>query len=955
MLSATQHKSIASAVKYFDETLAPGDYYLGKNVEAKWHGQTARKLDLDPALPVTRKQFEAALSGKHPKTGQKLIQRIRQDRRPGTDFTFDVRKSISLLWALNKDERILQVLQDAVRECMEQDVEPLVHRRVRHGENVRTDNRTQTSNMQWADFTHLTTRPVDGHPDPQLHVHAFAVNVTEENGQYYAADFTEVMRQLPCIQAKFDSRVARKLEELGFAPERTTYKQSGRMKRGWEIAGISRDTIEKFSRRTKQIEKLAAAKGVTDANAKAELGRETREAKGKAQSIAELRSVWIERLTAKEREAFDGLRPGAVGVKRGKTESVTVEAAVTFALEHHLERQSTVEKHQIMGTALEYGLTLKPDDIEAELAKRDVITGTQIVDGATRTFITTQDVLKAEERMLAFARDGMGTRYTIGRGEHEFVREWLSDEQKAAVNYVLQSTNTVEALTGGAGTGKTSTLKEIAYGIEKANKNVFTFAPSTGAKDVLKKEGFENAETVEHLIRNTKLHGEIQSGDVILIDEAGLLDTRSMLGVFTVAKQRGARVLLSGDARQHSSPSRGEAFRLLQSEAGLNAARIDKIQRQKHQYKRAVEFISRGSEIVDPSRRLTGLAAGFDLLDKLGKIREIDTDDRHAALAEQYLETVSKGKSALVIAPTHAEGEAVTQEVRERLRAAGAIGKEDVERSVWQIRSLHLTAAEKGEVSSYAPQGQVVQFHQNVKGGFKRGERYRVTVAEAGVMLVPFNGTGQAKPLPQAFSDRFEVYLEDKVLLCKGDKVRFSQGGLAKDGKRRVANGRLDEVAGFDRGGNVRLKSGMTIDRNFGHINHGYCVTSHASQGKTVDVAIAAMGAQSLPAINAKQFYVTASRASQDLRIYVDNKSQVRRAIQESGTQLSATELVSLNTKAKAKAAPAATLSTGYQQRQAFHKRVRSWWRKHRPRTAGGLAHSHDPAVKQRPFPKLSR
>ena len=61
---------------------------------------------------------------------------------------------------------------------------------------------------------------------------------------------------------------------------------------------------------------------------------------------------------------------------------------------------------------------------------------------------------------------------------------------------------------------------------------------------------------------------------------------------------------------------------------------------------------------------------------------------------------------------------------------------------------------------------------------------------------------------------------------------------------------------------------------------------------KTTKLAIAAMGSQSLPAINAKQFYMTISRCSDNVAIYVDNKEQVRRAIQDSGQQLSATELV---------------------------------------------------------------
>lgn len=933
MLFATQHKLTAEAVKYFDKVLATGDYYLGTEVKANWNGHTADILGLDKTRPVTRAQFKALLSGKHPITGKNLVQRMRKDRRPGTDFTLSVPKSYSVLWAINKDERLLELLKETVRETFEADIEPLVHRRVRDGDNVRTDNRKKTGNLVYADFAHLTSRPVNGVPCPHLHVHAFVANVTEDNGKFFAADNTEIMRQLPLWQASFDARLARKLEtQLGLQVHRTTYTQSGRRKTGWEIKGISRATIEKFSRRTAQIEAYAKANGITSAEAKSLLGKRLREAKDSTLSLEELRKVWLARLSPQEREAFAALRAGEVGIKLASVESERLDKAADFALEHHLFRQSTVEKHKIVGTALEHGLTFSRQDVEAKLEERGVIQRSLTVDGAKRDFITTREVLEAEQAMISFARNGQGTRYALGSTDHIFKRAWLNDQQRDAINHVLRSRDTVSVVMGGAGVGKTSTMKEAAEAIEANNKQVFCFAPSTGAKDVLHEEGFKTAETVEHLIRNEKLHAEVSPGDVLWIDEASLLDVRSMTKIFGIAEARKARVVLSGDTRQHSSPRRGEAMRLLLSEAGLNAARIDKIQRQKGQYKQAVELISRGHEMVTPTH--TGLEAGFDMLNKLGKIKELGNADRHKVLASHYLANRKRDQSTLVVAPTHAEGQNITNEIREQLKKAGAVGTKEWE--VPQLRSLNMTEAEKGEATSYSP-GQVVQFHQNAKGGFKRGDRYRVQLSnETDVMLVPVNGDAKPKPLPVAVPDRFEVYSEGTVRFSKGDKIRFSLGGLAKDGKRRVSNGRLDEISSFDRWGNIRLKSGMTISSTYAHLDMGYCITSHAAQGKTTKSAICAMGSQSLPAINAKQFYVTTSRGSEDVAIYVDDKKKVRRAIQEAGHQLSATELVQKAAKLEHK--PAAAKK--HRQRHAFLSRVREWWKTHRPGQGASVGQS---------------
>ena len=584
-----------------------------------------------------------------------------------------------------------------------------------------------------------------------------------------------------------------------------------------------------------------------------------------------------------------------------------------------------MEEHQIVGTALQHGLTLLPEEVETALMQADVISKTKTVDGAKRHFVTTDQVLNAEGAMIAFARDSRGTRYSIKPEEHEFDRDWLNDQQKAAVNHVLQSRDTVAGIVGGAGTGKTSLMKEAVEAIESKERNVITLAPSTGAREVLVEEGFDNAQTVEHLLRNEEKQNSIVHGDVIWVDEAGLLDVRSMSGIFEIAKRQEARVILSGDSRQHSSPRRGEALRLLEKQAGLNVVRIEEIQRQKGMYKKAVSLVSQGYDVVDESRQLTGLLAGFDLLDKMGKIKQIEPEERYQVLADQYIANQGSKNSALVVAPTHSEGQVVTEEIRRQLREAGAIGKESQEKKFTQLRSLYLTDAEKREATSYSEKGMIVQFHQNAKGGFKRGERYCVAIDEnSQVVLHSVAGEPVSKPLPVDNPDRFEVYSESTIKLAKGDKVRFSLGGTAKDGKRRISNGRLDEIKSFDRSGNIKLTSGMTVAADYGHLDFGYVVTSHASQGKTTKLSIAAMGSQSLPAINAKQFYVTVSRGSEDVAIYVDDKEQVRRAIQDAGQQLSATELVAASTKQNQGVEAKQQL-----EQRAFFDRIRSWWQKH--------------------------
>ncbi|QDV42513.1 Multifunctional conjugation protein TraI [Stieleria neptunia] len=925
MLIATQSKNVAATRQYFDQVLTQGDYYLGQEVNGQWHGKGADTLGLGCGTDVTKQQFASLLQGEHPVTGKSLTQRNRKDRRPGMDLTFSVPKSVSLAWAINGDERIVAALRETVQETMAKDVEPLMQRRVRHGEHHNSEQKSTTGELIYADFLHKTSRPVNGKADPHLHIHAFVINWTQQNGRHYAGQFEEIVRQRPSLQAKFESRLARRLrDQLGYAVTPTRFAQSGRIKAGWELAGLERATIEKFSQRMQQVEQTAATRGIRDAAKKAELGKRTREKKDDGASVEELRREWCSRLTEQERDGFAVLGRGTAG--GDDRELPDIGASIQYALDHHLYRNSAVERHQIVGTALEHGLTFSPEQMEAALDRCPILQRTIDRDGASRCFITTQEVLNAEKRMIDFARDGRGTRTAIAETEHVFQRNWLDVQQKAAVDHVLQSRDSVLAITGGAGTGKSSLMQEAAEAIAKNNKTVFTFAPSTGAKEVLHEKGFARTETVEHLIRNTKLHPELKD-QVVWIDEAGLVDVRSMNAVFDIAKEQNCRVVLSGDTRQHASPRRGEAMRLLEQEAGLSIARVEAIQRQKGKYRQAVETISRGHEI-DPATGKSGLLAGFDMLDRMGKIIEIDAEKKHEVLATSYLSAMDRGKSTLVVAPTHAEGDAATEQIRESLKDRGKLSSE--ERVFTQLKPMNLTEAEKRETSTYQDQkGAIVQFHQNAKDGIKRGERYRVAGAAGNEVEVVSLTNGKRKTLPLSTPDRFEVYREAKVAIAAGDRVRFSLSGTTKNGKSRISNGRLDDVKGFDAKGNLILKGGHVIDKDFGHLDLGYVITSHASQGKDRDVVFASMGAASLPVINAKTLYVTASRGSQDVVLYVDDKARVRRAIERSGEQMSATELMKTPAPKVDKSPAPQRTRTAERTRgrwSSFGSRLSRWW-----------------------------
>jgi hypothetical protein len=86
-------------------------------------------------------------------------------------------------------------------------------------------------------------------------------------------------------------------------------------------------------------------------------------------------------------------------------------------------------------------------------------------------------------------------------------------------------------------------------------------------------------------------------------------------------------------------------------------------------------------------------------------------------------------------------------------------------------------------------------------------------------------------------------------------------------------------VKNFDAEGNLVLANGWTIGRDYGHLAHGYCVTSHSSQGKTVDRVFIGQSSESLPASSREQFYVSVSRGRESAVVYTDDKQALMVAI----------------------------------------------------------------------------
>jgi len=838
----TQNAHSAGAKSYY----STADYYSeGQELTGRWRGEAATRLGLEGT--VKQADWDALCDNKDPHTGKRLTPRTDSDRTVGYDFNFHVPKSLSLLYTMTRDERLLNAFRDAVNATMH-DMEAEMQTRVR--KKRRNENR-RTGNMAWGEFVHFTSRPVDGVPDPHLHAHCFVFNTTwdKEEQAWKAGQFRDLNRDAPYFEAVFHSRLACRLHDLGLPVRRTA--------KGWELAGVDKGLVDKFSRRTALIEETAREKGIDDPAAKDELGARTRERKQKELSLTELQETWRGRMSAQEVAVLEELERKLGGEAEPQDGNAAMRA-IDHAIGHIFERRSVVPERQLLRAALRHSVGEATVEQVHDRAKRaELITG----ERHGRRMVTTREVLAEERRMVEFARAGRGSCKPLVARHERFGREWLNDAQKRAVKHIVESRDRVIVMRGAAGVGKTTLMQEAVEAIQAGGTQVFAFAPSASAsRGTLREAGFSDADTLARLLVDEKLQEKL-AGQLVWVDEAGQIGSKTMAQLFDLCDRLDARLLLSGDRKQHGSVERGAALRLLEEEAGLVPAEVKEIQRQAGAYKAAVKALSEGN-----------YAEGFDRIDALGWVREIPVGERYKQLAADYLETVTVGKTALIVSPTHFEADRLTDAIRQALRAAGRLMTD--ERGFTVLENANLTTAERQDAVNYQP-GDIIRFHQNARG-YGRGERLEV------------NGA----PLPLDQAARFQLFHSATLRLAPGDLVRITQNGMTADGKHRLNNGAIYRVKSFDAAGNLVLSNGWAVGKEFGHLAYGYAVTSHASQGKTVDRVFIAQSSASKPASSREQFYVSVSRGRERAVIYTHNKQALREAVSQSDERLTATEFI---------------------------------------------------------------
>ncbi|WP_233224609.1 MobF family relaxase [Thiomonas sp. X19] len=642
-------KTAAGAVSYYihmqgeasNKEASTEDYYAAEGV-GYWAGAACEQLGV--SCQVTPEQFSALCNG-FDANGQPLVQNAGDsDRRAGWDCTFSAPKSVSLVWA-NADKDTREAIEKAHAQSVEKGLE-FIQDKASYSRRGKEGHAEEEADIAVAVFQHGTSRE----RDPQLHSHAFVVNAAvREDGTVGTLQGRHFFDWKMAAGALYRAELASEMQKLGYAVERDGSS--------FRLTDVSTDAEREFSKRRVQIEEALKEAGMTGAAASSVAALSTRQAKGDI-DIEALRQQWQD---AGKEFCLDNVP------MHDRITPLDKPALADILREAHTNK-SVSREQDIYTAAFQAAQGVGDAEQAHNLARESFDEAVNIgagKDGKTR--YSTQEIIAAERSIIdnaaklavAEPHQAIPLRPATEGGFQ------LSPEQQAAREN-LAGAGGIKVLVGDAGTGKSTLLAEVRQDYERAGYQVIGCAPSGKAAAGLSESAGIKAKTLDRLLLDIQ-RGEtaLHAKSLIVIDEAGMVDSRKMAAMMTAAESADAKIIAVGDWKQLQPVGSGATFAAL-AEAHGDPARLQEIFRQRDEWhKGAVSNMSKG----DAAAAMSGyMDRGLVSIENTHKAAV-------AAVAEKLIEARKDVGADQVIglASTNAAVNDINKAVRERLIEAGEI------------------------------------------------------------------------------------------------------------------------------------------------------------------------------------------------------------------------------------------------------------------------------------------
>jgi conjugative relaxase-like TrwC/TraI family protein len=863
-----------SELNYYSE----GDYIRGE-----WHGKLAEQWGLKGE--VEEEQFSRLSNGQHPITGEQLVghktarEYVNEDgenvktmeHRAGWDATFSAPKSVSLTALIGGDDDVRQAHRESVKIALD---ELEKYTQARMGGNYPAET---TGKWVAAVFEHDSARPVNGYAAPQLHTHVVFFNVSEtEKGETHSLQPHELFRSQQYATAVYRSELALRLKDAGYEIEQGKSCQP-------EIKGYTREYLEASSPRSQQIKDYLEQQGLFGAAAAEIAAHQTRDTKlpsGSHEEMQEKHREMAAKFGNQPKQVVAEAQTRQVAAQSPSEKQQRIESALTYSRDKNFERQAVVDERDLMSDSLrrsmgDASLDEVKNRFEERVKSRDLIERENKSPG--RAF-TSDQMIKCERDTIEMMRSGKNQCEALASSETRHIvqekHSHLSDNQRTAVDQILSSQDRVTALEGTAGAGKTTTLAAVREAAEREGYEVRGLAPTSRAAHKLGESGIDSGTLQRHL----RLDEHVDQKRLYVLDESSLASTKQM-NEFFHRMQDEDRLILVGDKRQHEAVEAGRPYQQMQ-EAGMQTARLDEIIRQKDpELKEAVEQLSRGQ-----------VFEAIANLEKQGRVHEtIGRDERLMEIAREYAQ---EPKGTLVISPDNESRRDLNELIHREMQERGYVHHDEHQLQVLDSRQ-EMTGADRQWAAQYEI-GDVLRYSRGSQQiGIEPGEYARVEKVDVKENRIGIEReTGEHQTYDPHRLSGVAVYQPTERPFSEGDRVQFT----APSKELNVANRELGTIDKINDAGDlkIRMDSGREVEfniREHPHLDHGYAVTSHSSQGQTADrVLIHVDTEKSELLVNNRFAYVSVSRGQYDAQIYTDNRDELARDLARDLSQSTAIE-----------------------------------------------------------------
>jgi conjugative relaxase-like TrwC/TraI family protein len=655
----------AGQERYYLDQVAEGaeDYYSGEGeAEGYWLGDGAADLGLQGK--VEPEQLVAMLTGRNPATGEPLGLRHVPGRGPvpGFDLTFSAPKSVSLTWALGGHPAASEVAA-AHRASVQAAINYMQRaacwtRRGKGGHEF-----LHGKGFLAAAYTHRSSRA----GDPQLHTHVLIANATQgPDGRWTRLYHPAIYDHAKTAGYIYEAHLRHEMtQRLGV--------RWGEVRRGIaEIEGFADSHLREFS--TRRAEILEATGPDASARARQIANLTTRQAKERDITQESLRERW--RAKAEEiglsQESIRATMGRERQVPEGRVSIAEVEAALT-AHASHFDRRDAI---QAVAECLPEGASGEEVEelADAFLALENVIPIGESAKGerftTLRIWELEQGALASAEQMAALTDRAVASELiaarVIGR------RPTLKADQGAMIKRLLVDGEGLQIVIGEAGTGKTYATLTAAEGWAAAGVELRVAAPTWRAANVLRSEGLEATSIARLLVEfeRSARRGEaaLDRGSVLLIDEAGMVDSATLARLIDHAQAAHAKLVLIGDAEQLGEIEAGGLF-------GALAARSDPIVLD--------EVIRHNHDLDREAAKRIREGHGAEALSLYRSSERVviapDAEARREEMVRDWWQSFREGEDALMVAKRNAEVEKLNALAREVMRTEGRLGSQEVE------------------------------------------------------------------------------------------------------------------------------------------------------------------------------------------------------------------------------------------------------------------------------------